>query len=73
MLHASTCPVCGSSNQCALIEGQANPCWCFSVTVAEEALAALPESERGQTCLCPRCAAGLPPGPGQAPDPSRED
>ncbi|WP_084596187.1 cysteine-rich CWC family protein [Pseudomonas massiliensis] len=73
MPHASTCPVCGSSNHCALIEGQANPCWCFSVKVAEETLASLPESQRGQACLCPGCAAGLSPTSGQALDPSRED
>jgi hypothetical protein len=56
------CPACGQNNQCTL----ANPltattaCWCFSVTIDPERLAALPAAERNISCLCPRCAGQTP-------------
>ena len=52
------CPLCGQSNQCAITAGLApESCWCMTTDVAPAALAAIPEAQRRQSCLCPRCAA----------------
>jgi hypothetical protein len=54
-----TCPVCGTSNQCAVAQsGQFDtPCWCKNVKFSTQALERVPEEQRGKVCLCPRCAA----------------
>ncbi|MDR2327291.1 MAG: cysteine-rich CWC family protein [Acidovorax sp.] len=57
------CPLCGQSNQCAISAGlAAESCWCMTADIAAAALAAIPEAQRRQACLCPRCAAGQFPG-----------
>ncbi|BBL26512.1 cysteine-rich CWC family protein [Comamonas terrigena] len=57
------CPLCGQSNQCAITAGLApESCWCMGADIAPDALAAIPEAQRRQSCLCPRCAAGQFPG-----------
>lgn len=57
------CPLCGQSNQCAITAGLApESCWCMTTDIAPAALAAIPEAQRRQSCLCPRCAAGQFPG-----------
>tara|TARA_R110000764_G_scaffold49780_1_gene109921 strand:+ start:41473 stop:41694 length:222 start_codon:yes stop_codon:yes gene_type:complete len=55
------CPLCGNTNQCSLADGAENtaPCWCFGVTVSQEALAQIPPEQINKACLCPRCAAGI--------------
>jgi len=51
------CPVCGDSNQCAMASGKpVSECWCISVTIAPQALAAIPAPAVGKYCLCPKCA-----------------
>ncbi|MFP5423240.1 MAG: cysteine-rich CWC family protein [Gammaproteobacteria bacterium] len=57
------CPCCGQLNQCAQADADApvTACWCFSVPIAAEKLAELPPEQRNRSCLCPRCAQGLPP------------
>ncbi|MCT9810598.1 cysteine-rich CWC family protein [Acidovorax sp. Be4] len=58
------CPLCGRSNQCAVSAGTpAEDCWCMTATISPSALAQLPDSARGQSCLCPACAAGATPAP----------
>ena len=53
---ADKCPLCGADNQCAMASGKApESCWCMSAEISAEALAALPESERGVRCICPAC------------------
>ncbi|ATH12898.1 hypothetical protein CHL79_10990 [Delftia acidovorans] len=56
---ASLCPLCGRSNQCAILAG-ADPlnCWCMDTPVAPDALARIPEPLRNKACLCPACALG---------------
>lgn len=62
-LDPNRCPLCGQANRC----GQADPalatrpCWCFSAAVEPQALALLPDALLNRSCLCPRCAQGLPP------------
>ncbi|MBU0808992.1 cysteine-rich CWC family protein [Pseudomonas spirodelae] len=59
----SHCPCCGQLNQCAQA-ASASPvthCWCFSVKVDAQQLANVPAELRNRSCLCPRCAQGLPP------------
>ncbi len=54
---AERCPLCAAENLCAIAAGApAESCWCFANPVSPEALAALPESERMQRCICPDCA-----------------
>lgn len=52
------CPLCGYSNRCSLADPRTatHPCWCFSVSIDPERLAALPDELRDKACLCPRCA-----------------
>ncbi|MEH6672301.1 cysteine-rich CWC family protein [Halopseudomonas sp.] len=60
-LPNTLCPLCNSANQCvpAAENSFAGPCWCQNVTVSPQAIAAVPASQVGQACLCPRCAVGL--------------
>ncbi|MFT3813387.1 MAG: cysteine-rich CWC family protein [Acidovorax sp.] len=60
------CPLCGQPNQCAVAAGlPAEQCWCMSAPISREvlrdALARLPEDQRGQACLCPACGRDMPP------------
>ncbi|MEG3001963.1 MAG: cysteine-rich CWC family protein [Comamonas sp.] len=66
------CPLCGQSNQCAITAGLApESCWCMTADVAPAALAAIPEAQRRQSCLCPGCAAGQFPGAAPGTDAAR--
>lgn len=56
------CPLCGRSNACAVAEGAAK-CWCFDLKIPDEAMARIPESARGEACLCADCARGVIPSP----------
>jgi hypothetical protein len=60
---AQQCPACGQSNRCALADPRTadQPCWCFSLTIDPEVIAALPAAQRGVACLCQRCAENLAP------------
>lgn len=56
------CPLCGDANRCAVAAGQdAESCWCMSVTMNPDVLAAIPPKARGRVCICARCASA-PPG-----------
>ncbi|MCR9105815.1 MAG: cysteine-rich CWC family protein [Gammaproteobacteria bacterium] len=61
MTHAcptdKLCPLCGGDNACAIANGQAaESCWCWNAGTFDAALAALPQAERGQRCICALCA-----------------
>ena len=54
------CPLCGGDNRCAMeIEratGQTQPpCWCTTASFPPDLLRRLPDSARGQACICPAC------------------
>ncbi|OYD49560.1 cysteine-rich CWC family protein [Acidovorax kalamii] len=52
----SRCPLCGGPNQCAMAAGRPpESCWCMTQPIAPAALAAVPEAQRGQACVCPAC------------------
>jgi len=56
---AERCPLCGGPNLCAMAAGLIDEaCWCSQIELAPGALAKLPPDERGERCICPRCAAG---------------
>lgn len=57
-LPNSTCPLCGGANQCAPARAGTFDveCWCRTTPVRPEALARVAPEQRGQACLCPRCA-----------------
>ncbi|MGE6790627.1 cysteine-rich CWC family protein [Pseudomonas guineae] len=59
----SHCPCCGQLNQCpqATSASPVTQCWCFAVTIDAQQLANLAPQLRNSSCLCPRCAQGLPP------------
>lgn len=52
------CPACGAANACSLAEPRSatQACWCHAVNIDPAVLQALPEAQRGQACLCQRCA-----------------
>lgn len=52
------CPLCGGPNACAPARSGdlATPCWCRDVTIAAAVLARVPAAQRGEACICPRCA-----------------
>lgn len=56
-VRSDLCPLCGGPNACGLAEGNVK-CWCFSVSIAKEALAQVPEEARDKACLCRCCATG---------------
>ncbi|MDE0951364.1 MAG: cysteine-rich CWC family protein [Halioglobus sp.] len=57
---ASTCPLCGGSNQCAIAAGQPpQSCWCQEVTISPAAREKAAEFAT-ERCICPTC--GRPTG-----------
>ncbi|TAJ53028.1 MAG: DNA or RNA helicase of superfamily II [Nevskiaceae bacterium] len=62
-LPNSQCPLCGGANQCAPARAGTLDveCWCTRATISPQALARVPAEWVNRACLCPRCAAGLPP------------
>jgi hypothetical protein len=54
----ASCPLCGGDNACAMARGDdsAQACWCVDATISPEALAAIPEADKGRRCLCAECA-----------------
>jgi len=55
----NVCPLCGGANQCAPAKSGSleTPCWCRDVKFDPALLARVPESQRNESCICPRCAA----------------
>jgi hypothetical protein len=63
-----SCPLCGGDNACvpARCGSFDSPCWCAGIAIAPEVLARIPAAQRGQACLCARCAqasSAAPPAP----------
>ncbi|WP_230181176.1 cysteine-rich CWC family protein [Aquabacterium sp. CECT 9606] len=57
-LLQTDCPLCGGPNACAVAAGaDAGSCWCHQATFSAALLARVPEDQRGQVCICARCAA----------------
>lgn len=52
------CPLCGQANDCAVARSGSfdQPCWCTSIQISPEALARIPEDQRGKACVCRACA-----------------
>lgn len=62
---ASTCPLCGQENQCALEIERATglkqgPCWCTQVDFSADLLARVPQPAQRQACICAACAKSGP-------------
>jgi hypothetical protein len=55
------CPLCGAFNQCVPAQAATFDvdCWCRSVTINTEVLAAIPSEQLNKACLCPRCAGAV--------------
>ncbi|WCJ59095.1 cysteine-rich CWC family protein [Fontisphaera persica] len=51
------CPLCGRPNHCVVAAGGmiGDPCWCWGVRAAPEALARIPAALRQKVCLCREC------------------
>ncbi|MCO4094398.1 MAG: cysteine-rich CWC family protein [Acidovorax sp.] len=64
------CPLCHRPNACAMAAGlPPQACWCMSVTLSDQALAAVSSSEIGARCICRRCGADTrPAGAGSGTD-----
>ena len=64
-IDTTRCPLCGGSNQCVMAAGSSGiddpPCWCTKVEIDRAQLARIPDAARYKACLCPACAAALPP------------
>ncbi|MBX9762790.1 MAG: cysteine-rich CWC family protein [Pseudomonadaceae bacterium] len=62
MSDTTHCPNCGQLNQCAQAQASTpfSTCWCFNLVISRERLSALPAEQLNRSCLCPRCAQGLP-------------
>jgi hypothetical protein len=54
-MRADVCPICGGPNECGGAMGT-HQCWCSTVKISPEALAAIPADARDRICVCPRCA-----------------
>ncbi|MFN0179469.1 MAG: cysteine-rich CWC family protein [Gemmatimonadales bacterium] len=63
LTEPGTCPLCGEPNACVMAAGpSSSPCWCEAIEISQEILDRIPPADRGQVCLCARCAAK---GPGE--------
>ncbi|WP_407943036.1 cysteine-rich CWC family protein [Marinomonas atlantica] len=52
------CPLCKAENQCAITLGHsADSCWCHdsTVLVSDNLLARVPETLKGEACICQKC------------------
>ena len=59
------CPICGKPNDCALASGRDHEsCWCWTTSMAEGVLDAVPDDAKGAVCVCAKCAVGDLPGSG---------
>lgn len=58
-LGPGICPLCGGPNGCACVKfGRTDvPCWCNQVAFSSELLDQVPDSQKGQACICALCAA----------------
>jgi hypothetical protein len=59
----SRCPICGTANRCAMERTReaheaCGDCWCMTADFSDALIANIPDSARGQACICARCAAG---------------
>ena len=61
-VRADVCPVCGGPNECGGAAGT-DQCWCSTVTIPHEALAAVPADAWHRICICRRCTQRNPRGP----------
>jgi hypothetical protein len=52
----NTCPACGETNACGMLQGQSE-CWCFQLKIPAEALERVPRDAKNVACICARCAA----------------
>lgn len=48
----NACPICKQQNRCTANAS----CWCMTVPIAREALAAIPKEKEGEVCICQACA-----------------
>ena len=56
--NANKCPLCGQDNQCAIARAEKPEkvdCWCMSVGIPSILVDAVPEKEKGQSCICQAC------------------
>lgn len=61
MQDATTCPLCGKPNRCAMeVERETGrkqpPCWCTGVDFSAGLLERIPAESRGKACICADCA-----------------
>lgn len=58
-IPALACPLCGGPNACAAAASGSfdTPCWCRDVTFPPDLIARVPVEQRGQACICQRCAS----------------
>lgn len=56
-LDIGLCPLCGRPNDCVVAAGGkvGDPCWCWGVRAAPEALEQIPHALRQKVCLCRQC------------------
>jgi hypothetical protein len=59
-MRADVCPICGGPNECGGAAGK-DPCWCSTVAMSREALAAVPADAREHLHL-PRMRTAGPRG-----------
>ncbi|MCX8157797.1 MAG: cysteine-rich CWC family protein [Verrucomicrobiae bacterium] len=57
VIDPGACPLCGQPNDCVVAAGGevGDPCWCWGVRAAPEALARVPAALRQKVCLCRAC------------------
>ncbi|WP_416384877.1 cysteine-rich CWC family protein [Uliginosibacterium silvisoli] len=56
------CPLCGGPNGCAVAQSGSFdvPCWCREQKIDPAVLARIPAAQRNLSCICERCARGVP-------------
>ena len=63
-VNASSCPLCGKANLCAMelektTEVVQPPCWCASLKMDASLLGKIPLSQRGLACICQDCSTRI--------------
>lgn len=57
VIDQGICPLCGQPNHCVVATGgrMGDPCWCWGVRAAPQALERVPPTLRHKVCLCREC------------------
>ncbi len=53
IVDETICPFCHANNECMAHSDE--PCWCTKITIPQELLDLVPDTQKGTSCICLSC------------------